>query len=562
LYNFQTGTDGSAPVTGLVQGTDGNFYGTTSSDGAHGGGTVFKITPGGTLTTLHGFLTSTEGASPFGTLIQATDGNFYGTTRAGGANSAGTVYRMTPAGALTVLHTFGGIQGKDGGAPFCSLIQATDGNLYGTTSQVATVNFGTVFRITPSGTFTTLYTFSGKADGANPMAGLIQAQDGNFYGTTQSGGAHDFGSIFKITPGGALTSLYSFGATSAGPSGPTVSLIQATDGNFYGSANNPPTIFKMTPSGALTLLVNPDGAVDGPLIQAKDGNFYGTTFAGGRTSDGSVFSLSGPGYVCNNTTPPAITSIHSASAYGNFSYFASGSWLEIIGTNLADPNGPRLANASHSGQWTTSDFSGSNAPTSLDGISVSINGKPAYTWYLSPTQLNVQAPEDSTTGNAAITVINCKATSSITMFSRRSLAAGLLAPPTYSSGSTQYMVATFASDGAYVLNTSLGAAFGFNSRPAKPGDVILAYGVGFGAVTPSILPGVIVQQSNSLVNPVTFSFGATPAMVSYSGLAGSFVGLYEFYITVPSGLADGDYQINVTQNGAAIPQTMYLTVHN
>jgi uncharacterized protein (TIGR03437 family) len=113
-----------------------------------------------------------------------------------------------------------------------------------------------------------------------------------------------------------------------------------------------------------------------------------------------------------------------------------------------------------------------------------------------------------------------------------------------------------------VLNTSSGAGLGINSRPAKPGDVIIAYGIGFGDVTPSILSGVTVGQSNTLTNPVTISFGTTPATLSYSGLAGNFVGLYEFYITVPAGLANGDYQINVTQNGTNVPQTMHLTVHN
>src|ERR1019366_1403139 len=115
---------------------------------------------------------------------------------------------------------------------------------------------------------------------------------------------------------------------------------------------------------------------------------------------------------------------------------------------------------------------------------------------------------------------------------------GLLAPSNYSAGATQYLVATFASDGAYVLNTSTGASFGLNSRPAKPGDVIVAYGIGFGDVTPSILPGVIVGQSNALANPIVVSFGSTPATLTYSGLAGSFAGLYEFYITVPT-LANG-----------------------
>ena len=113
------------------------------------------------------------------------------------------------------------------------------------------------------------------------------------------------------------------------------------------------------------------------------------------------------------------------------------------------------------------------------------------------------------------------------------------------------------------MSASAGAALGLTSRPAKPGDLIIAYGIGFGDVTPPILPGVIAEQVNTLVNPVAVSFGSTPApTLTYSGLAGNFVGLYEFYITVPSGLANGDYQINVTQNGAALPQTFYLTVQN
>jgi uncharacterized protein (TIGR03437 family) len=122
------------------------------------------------------------------------------------------------------------------------------------------------------------------------------------------------------------------------------------------------------------------------------------------------------------TAPVSIASIDSASAYGGYAYFASGSWLEIKGANLADASDPRLNNASHSGQWASTDFTGNNAPTTLDGVSVSINGKPAYVWYVSPTQINVQAPEDCAAGNVAITVTNCKATSSPVMFSRRACA--------------------------------------------------------------------------------------------------------------------------------------------
>jgi uncharacterized protein (TIGR03437 family) len=267
-------------------------------------------------------------------------------------------------------------------------------------------------------------------------------------------------------------------------------------------------------------------------------------------------------YKCTNTAAPAISSIDSASAYGGYNYFASGSWLEIKGTNLADPADPRLTAATNPGQWTSADFTGANAPTNLDGISVSIGGKPAYVWYLSPGQLNVQAPEDSATGNVQITVTNCNTTSTPFTFKKQALAPGLLAPSNYASNGTIYMVATFNSDGAYVLDTTLGASFGLKSRPAKPGDLIIAYGVGFGDVTPTILPGIVVGQGNALVNPVTVSFGSTNASLVYQGLAGNFVGLYEFYITVPAGLANGDYPIVVKQNGVALPQTMSLTVHN
>jgi uncharacterized protein (TIGR03437 family) len=287
------------------------------------------------------------------------------------------------------------------------------------------------------------------------------------------------------------------------------------------------------------------------------GTWFGRVYDNGTLVFSIEFTVS-----CGMSAPPSISSIDSASAYGGYPYFASGSWLEIKGTNLADSPDPRLTAATNPGQWTGSDFSGANAPTALDGISVSIDSKPAYVWYLSTGQLNVQAPEDTATGNVSITVSTCRGTSQPFQFARQALAPGLLAPPSFMVNGTQYLVAQFASDYAYVLSASAGASLGVNSRPAKPGDLIIAYGIGFGDVTPSILPGVTVAQANALVDPVTFSFGSANATLSYYGLAPNFVGLYEFYITVPPGLANGDYQINVTQNGTKVPQTFYLTVHN
>jgi uncharacterized protein (TIGR03437 family) len=265
---------------------------------------------------------------------------------------------------------------------------------------------------------------------------------------------------------------------------------------------------------------------------------------------------------CSTAAVPVVTSIVSASSYGGYSYFASGSWIEIKGSNLADPKDPRLTAAVNPGQWTSADFVGAIAPTSLDGVSVSVNGKPAYIWYISPGQLNVQAPEDSVLGMVNVTVTNCSLTSSPFPFTRKALAPGLLTPANFSAAGKQYLAATFASDGAYVLNTSIGAALGISSRPAKPGDLIIAYGIGFGEVTPSLAPGRIVPFANALANPVQFSFGSVNAMLSYAGLTPGFVGLYEFYLTVPSGLGNGDVTVSVTQNGVTIPQTLYLALQN
>jgi uncharacterized repeat protein (TIGR03803 family) len=203
LVNFD-GTNGADPgFMSLVQGVDGNLYGTAYGGGASSYGTVFKITPGGTLTTLYSFcsqLFCADGSHP-GALVQATNGDFYGTTVNGGADSScglggflgcGTVFKITPAGMLTTLHSF---DGADGRYPEGELVQATNGDLYGTTSQGGANDDGTVFKINPAGK-TTLYNFCSITnsagdclDGDDPMFGLVQATNGDFYGTTSNGGA-------------------------------------------------------------------------------------------------------------------------------------------------------------------------------------------------------------------------------------------------------------------------------------------------------------------------------------------------------------------------------------
>jgi uncharacterized repeat protein (TIGR03803 family) len=313
LYSFcsQTScTDGSNPSSTLVQ-FEGNFYGTTEFGGPNSegiiyeGGTVFEVTPSGQLTTLYTFCSQpgcTDGAYPFAGLVRGTDGNFYGTTLEGGANGLGTVFKITAGGTLTTLYSFCSQSGcTDGVEPAAGLIQGTDGNFYGTTVNGGTAGAGTVFKITPGGTLTTLYSFcsqSGCADGAVPYAPLVQATNGNFYGTTVNGGVNgNYGTVFEITPAGQLTTLYGFAFTDGAY--PYAGLIQASDGNFYGTTQNGGTsgygtVFGITPTGQLSTLhsfVLTDGAYPNRGLVEANGSLYGTASYGGSRLDGAVFNL-------------------------------------------------------------------------------------------------------------------------------------------------------------------------------------------------------------------------------------------------------------------------------
>jgi uncharacterized repeat protein (TIGR03803 family) len=327
LHRFCSQTncaDGTLPYAGLVQATDGQFYGTTQqggNDACSGGcGTVFRVTRGGRLTTLHSF-DGTDGYSPNAGLLQATDGNFYGTTTQRGTITSGTVFKITPKGELTTLYNFcSKTNCTDGADPWGGLVQGTDGNFYGTTAEGGAyicrtqgrnkIGCGTVFKITAKGKLTTIYNFCSKTnctDGSDALAGLVQAADGNFYGTTAEGGVNTSGTVFKITPKGKLATLYSFCSQTNCTDGatPYAGLMQATDGNLYGTtrfggANNSGAVFKINPEGKLTILhsfCSQTNCTDGEFpqagpMQATNGKFYGTTSGGGGNMSGTVFSLS------------------------------------------------------------------------------------------------------------------------------------------------------------------------------------------------------------------------------------------------------------------------------
>jgi uncharacterized repeat protein (TIGR03803 family) len=308
----------SHPFAGVIQATDGNFYGTTWQGGVdpsegegNGPGTVFKTTAGeNDVTLLYSFCSQAncaDGDDPIAPLMQAKNGNFYGTTFDGGIHGYGTVFEITSTGKLTTLHSF---DYANGAGPVAGLVQAKSGNFYGTTMYGGAYGAGAVFEVTSGGKLTTLYSFcsrKGCADGTGPYAALVQVKDGNFYGTTHGGGAHNRGTVFQITPGRKLTTLYSFCSQTKCTDGadPHAGVIQGNDGNFYGTtskggAGNWGTIFAITLAGKLTTLHSfclqkncTDGADPvGGLLQASDGNFYGTTAEGGAYENGTIFSLS------------------------------------------------------------------------------------------------------------------------------------------------------------------------------------------------------------------------------------------------------------------------------
>lgn len=450
VANFN-GTDGSYPgYLSLVQGTDGNLYGTTEGGGPERGGTIFKMTPSGVLTTIYTFCDQSgdcpNGAYPYAGLALGTDEVFYGTTFQGGPSilclsGCGTVFKVTRAGVLATLHTFAL---TDGGNPSGSLIQGSDGDLYGTTefggagscANLYTPGCGTIFKINSKLGFTTLHSFNG-ADGWNPLAGLIQGFDGNFYGTTLEGGAYGGGTVFRITSEGKLTTLYNFCAQTNCTDGefPAAALLQATDGNFYGTTagggtgycyydEQTGTIFKMNPSGALTTLHSfclDDGFVpEAALIQATDANLYGTTYEGGNGKYCVGAFTPGCGTAFKLVQNGTLTTLHRFCSQTNC---ADGSAAEgglfqatngtFYGTTLGGGAGgegivfwldgglgPFVKNL------PTSGMAGRVVKilgTDLTGAtSITFNGMPAAFTVVSGTEISTTVPTGATTGTVQV----------------------------------------------------------------------------------------------------------------------------------------------------------------
>jgi uncharacterized repeat protein (TIGR03803 family) len=447
-------TNGSYPLfMALVQGTDGKFYGTTSDGGIHGDGSIFAITAGGKLTTVYSFCAQancTDGRWPQGGLVQTTNGDFYGTTYAGGANSnnscpagCGTVFKVTPTGTLTMLYNFcSQTDCIDGIVPFAGLVQDTNGDLYGTTA-VGGDNNGTIFKITPGGEFTTLFLFQGN-DGAEPGAALIQAIDGALYGTTAIGGAEVTGTVFEITAEGMLTNLHTFD----GPDGlyPQAPLVQATNGDFYGTTGYGAygsnhcqggcgTIFKITPAGVFTNLHSFFGSpTEGGnpmagLVQATDGNFYGTTSYGGASKNckhycGTLFQITPAG---------VLTTLHSFSGpdgeypknglmqatdgdfYGAATDGGNGTCLHGCGTvfRLSMGLGPFVKTNPTSGKVGSGVIILGNKLTGATSVTFNGTAVGSFTVNKSGSAITTTVPIGATTGTVAVTTPSGTLTSNV-----------------------------------------------------------------------------------------------------------------------------------------------------
>jgi len=545
------GTDGVSPATGLIMGADGNFYGTDNGwapnpfpEGTSIPGGMFRMTPSGAVTVLDSIPTVFEYTlddwSLVSGLVLGPDGNFYGA-----AQSSSAVFRMTPDGTLTTLHTF---DGTDGFAGFSALTLGPDGSFYGTAQAGGPNPYapGTIYKITSAGTFTLLYTFSGP-DGQGPVGGLTLGPDGNFYGITEYGGTTTWGgTIFRITPAGVLTTLYDLNGMVEQPAeqfSPNAALVLGPDGNLYGTTAYGGTcslsylgcgaIFRISPAGDFATVYSFSGN-DGRLpitglTLGSDGNFYGTTYYGGTKDSGTLFRLNIP------HTPPSIAANGIVNAASFTAPVAPGSIATLFGT-FAIPN-----------LISSSTFP---VPTVLSGLSIQFGSAPlAPLFFASQSQVNVQIPWE---------LAGQMQTAAVASQYGQSSAAQTLTLAAYSPG---IFIMNSQTNQAAVLDANYNLVGPAN--PTAAGAYVQIYCTGLGPVTnqPATgLPALSDPLSWTAATP-TVSIGGATAPVVFSGLAPGEVGLYQVDVQIPSGIATGPSVPLTISVGGATSNTATLAIH-
>jgi uncharacterized repeat protein (TIGR03803 family) len=419
LYNFCSTdtmsvacTDGSAPNQGVIQASDGNYYGTTTTGGANSAGTVFRLTPSGTLTTLYSFCASAgcaDGSNPSTPLVEAPDGSLYGGTAAGGTgedsaehceNGCGVIYRLTLAGAQSVVYNFCQLAGCGDGIAPAQFVFGSDGNIYGVTSlggppyTSCENGCGEFFKLTTAGVWSAVYGFEGMTTDGNTPTGIVQGVDGNFYGTAQAG-LYGEGSVFKMILGSqSLSILHSFCADAGCPDGSSPSsLVQAADGNLYGGTaaggtSNKGTLFKVTTAGALTPLYSfcsttgCGSDVANPMLVASDGNLYGTTSTGGDTG---TYCTTGCGL---------LFELSSAGSYSALYTFQAGT------ADAVNPAGP-LGQAANGDFYGTGTKGGHSANCPAPGCGAVYGFAPAAA-LAAPVQVSLSPTQIASGGSATL----------------------------------------------------------------------------------------------------------------------------------------------------------------
>ena len=622
LHSFN-GTDGMFPQREwLVQGADGNFYGTTENGGVDDYGVVFKMTPDGTVTLVHDFVGS-DGEYPMSGLIQDAAGNLYGTTRTGGPGPApGVVYKITPQGAFSI------VTGGAGGVIYAPLLLASDGKLYGVSYGGGT-GWGSVFRVGTDGSnLTVLYSFCAQpncADGGHPIAGLVEGPDHNFYGVTTYGGSlGDYGVVFRITPSGAYTVLHNFNANAEGNSprgkllyasngylygttnqggaggggtvfrigldgsnfgvvlafcshfcgngsGPESGLMEASDGNFYGTtaasgAHNLGTIYRLTPSGQITDLYNFCNCGDGSnpvadLLLASDGFFYGTTTYGGANSGGTVFKFTGPPIIVTSTTlTTSPNPSHEGQPVTMTATVQTQNGLAPTGNVLFYSDGAQIGAGILSGGVAVLSYSGLALGT--HNVVAVYQGGGGFAGSTSNTvQQVVQLPLSTTTvtstPNPSIGGQQVTITATV----------GPAGPP-QPTGTVGFTSNGSAISGCTAVVLNSGTAVCITSALPVGTDAVMASYSGDGNYSPS--SGTVIQIVNPVASPLQFVAIAPCRIVDTRNPNGSFGGP-----AIPGNtsrafpLAEGDNPCGVPANAAAyslnvtvVPQSRlgYLTI--
>ena len=553
-------------------------------------GTVRKVSPGGTITTIAGGGTLSGSLADGGPATNALLDGPSGVVVDGGGNlyiSESNGYRIrkiTVAGIITTIAGIGPTSGPlgDGGPAAAASLAGPSGLALDSVGNLFVVDTGhqSIRKVSLNGTITTVagigLMVGSTGDGGPATLAVLSSPTGvgvDAVGNLYIADAGDF-RIRKVSPLGIITTvagngspgysgdggpatLASIGTAVVGGAEPMGLMIDGA-GNIYIADQLNNRVRMVGADGKINTIAGNGASTgsgdNGPATNAGLPRPIGMTFG----KAGLIYvSQAGPGAVrlltpsANPITPlPSIDAggVFTASAFGLFTQAAQGSWIEIYGSYLS----------SDSRSWTSTDFSGINAPTSLGGTTVSIGGHPAFIAYASPGQINAQVPTGIGTGPEPLTVTTSAGTSATYSVVVNGVEPGLLAPPSFTIGSTPYVVGIFSDGTTYVLPS--GAITSVPSRPAKAGETIMLYGVGFGAVTPNFPAGEVVQSSNTLVSPFHIFFGPTEATVTYAGLAPDLVGLYQFNVVVPTLTTTGPVHLTFTLNDVLGTQNLFVSV--